>query len=115
MGVILHQMLTGRNPSYDSGSNLRLDDMRGELPIDICNILSKLLAIRVVHRYRSGEEFMFDWSEAEQRQHDKVHRKIVRTEAAPPPKETPVWHYATLGIGVVIMVLVVLYVAGALS
>jgi len=115
MGVILHQMLTGRNPSYDSASNLRLDDMRGELPVDICNILIKLLAIRVVHRYKGAEEFMFDWSEAEKRKRDKVQRKEVKTVAAPPQKETPVWMYATLGLGIVILVLVVLYVSGALN
>ena len=115
MGVILHQMLTGRNPGYDSGNNLHLDDMRGELPHDVCDILGKLLAIRVAHRYQTAEEFMFDWGEADRRRREKVQRQVFKTETASPPKENPVWIYAAVGVGVVITVLVVLYVSGALS
>jgi serine/threonine-protein kinase len=115
MGVILHQMLTGRNPSYDSGSNLRLDDMRGEIPTAICEILGKLLGIRVVHRYKTIEEFTYDWSEAERRNRNKAEHKVVKTETAPMTKDTPAWIYAAVGVGVIITVLIVLYFAGALN
>ena len=115
MGVILHQMLTGRNPGYDSGNNLHLDDIRGELPHDVCDILGKLLAIRVAHRYQTVEEFMFDWGEADRRRREKVQRQVFKTETAPPPKDNPVWIYAAVGVGVILMVLVILFVSGALS
>jgi len=115
MGVILHQMLTGRNPGYDSANNLRLDDMRGEIPRDVCEILGRLLAIRAPHRYQTAEEFMFDWSEAEKRQRDKVQRQTFKTETAPAPQDSPVWLYAAVGLGVVLMVLVILFVSGALT
>ena len=46
MGVIFHQMVTERTPQYDSGGNLRLDDVKMELPEDIYQMLVKLLAIR---------------------------------------------------------------------
>jgi serine/threonine-protein kinase len=115
LGVILHQMLTGRNPGYDSANNLHLDDMRGEIPHDVCDILGRLLAIRVAHRYQTAEEFMFDWSEAERRKRDKVQRQVFKANPGPAPKESPVWLYAAVGLGVVIMVLVVLFVSGALT
>ncbi len=116
MGVILHQMLTGRNPSYDSGSNLRLDDMRGELPNDICEMLGRLLAIRVVHRYKTAEEFVLDWKEFQKKKREKARREVARTEnVTVQKKDTPVWIYAAVGFGVMLMVLLVLYFAGALT
>jgi hypothetical protein len=58
---------------------------------------------------------MFDWGEADRRRREKVQRQVFKTETAPPPKENPAWIYAAVGVGVILMVLVVLFVSGALS
>jgi len=115
MGVILHRMLTGRNPGFDTANNLVLDDVRGAIPRDVCDILGRLLAIRVANRYQTAEEFLIDWNEAERRQRDRDQRQVFKTESAPPPKESPVWLYAAVGLGVIIVVLIVLFISGALT
>jgi serine/threonine-protein kinase len=115
MGVILHQMLTGRNPGYDSANNLHLDDVRGDIPCNVCEILQRLLAIRVGNRYQTAEEFLLDWNEAEKHQREKVQNRTFHTEAPPVPKDSPVWLYAAVGLGVVIMIFIILFVSGVLT
>lgn len=63
LGVILHQLLCGRNPQYDAGDNLRLEDVRLLLPESVHQILKKLLAIRIPNRYKGAEEFLADFAD----------------------------------------------------
>ena len=109
MGVILHQLVTGRNPAYDTASNLLLEDQRRILPDDVCRMVSKLLAIRVAHRYGSCEELLDDWDEFESSRSRRAPVKAVKQPQVPASKDIPVWIYAAVGGGIVILVLVVLY------
>jgi len=61
IGVMLHQMLFGRNPSYDRSSNLVIGQINVTLPKPIEEMLKNLLAIRVSNRYQSIEQFIDDW------------------------------------------------------
>ena len=116
MGVILHQLLTGRNPSYDSGNNVRFDDMRGTIPTEICDMLSKLLAIRVTYRYKTCEEFLLDWEDFEQRRQERMARRAVKpTIAKPSPKKIPVWVYALVGVGIIGLIFAALYFSGVFT
>jgi serine/threonine protein kinase len=63
LGVILHQMLFGKNPVYNRSSNLFLGRVNHIIPAAMERILGKLLAIRVSQRYRGIEEFLLDWDE----------------------------------------------------
>ncbi len=63
MGVILHQMLFGKNPIYDRAGKLFLGNLQKTIPSTLHDILSKLLAIRTTQRYRAVEEFIRDWEE----------------------------------------------------
>lgn len=63
IGVMLHRLLFNNNPAYDRSSNLFLGRIDHVIPRGMDRILSKLLAIRVSQRYRSVEEFLFDWDE----------------------------------------------------
>ncbi|MFQ5453486.1 MAG: serine/threonine protein kinase [Candidatus Zixiibacteriota bacterium] len=114
LGVILHQMITGRNPSYDSGGNLRLDDVKLELPKDILQMMSKFLAIRVTRRYKTCEEFLLDWEEFNQNRKDTLTKNIV-VESDPKiitPKKTSIWYYLLMGFGFILSVLLTLYFSG---
>lgn len=113
VGVILHQMITGRNPSYDSAGNLRLDDVRMELPEALREIIRKALAIRVARRYQSCEQVLLDW-EAYQKNH---HERPARSAAPLIPEETkkqtvPVWAYFVAVGAVIVTVLLTLYFSG---
>jgi serine/threonine protein kinase len=112
MGVILHQMLTGRNPGYDGGDNLLLDDVRITLPEDIRGMLAKLLAIRVSRRYQSCEEFIHDWDDFTQRHKAATTRKPRIPAPAPVVQEkAPLWIYLLFGLGLIAAVLATLYFA----
>ncbi|TET95242.1 MAG: serine/threonine protein kinase, partial [Candidatus Zixiibacteriota bacterium] len=87
IGVILHQMLTGRNPSYDGDDNLLLDDVRMNLPEDVCGMLSKLLAIRAVNRYQTCDEFIHDWDLDTQRPKATAAKKLETPPPEPVGKE----------------------------
>ena len=63
MGVILHQMLFGKNPSYDRAGKLFFGVFQKSTPAILQTILGKLLAIRTAHRYHAIEEFLCDWEE----------------------------------------------------
>jgi len=113
MGVILHQMLTGRNPSYDRGDNLRLDDVRMILPEDIHTMLSKLLAIRVARRYQSCEEFIHDWDDFTQRHKAATAKKSMMPAPEPAGKDkAPLWIYLLVGLGLIAATLAALYFTG---
>ena len=63
LGVILHQMLFGMNPSYDRSGKLILGVYQKSTPQLLQNILAKLLSTRTGHRYHAVDEFVSDWEE----------------------------------------------------
>lgn len=63
LGVLLHQIVFGKNPIYDRSSHLFLGRTDNIIPYGMRKIMEKLLAIRATQRYRSIEEFLFDWDE----------------------------------------------------
>ena len=114
LGVIFHQLLTNRNPSYDKSNNLVVNDLKGHIPTDIIEMLKRLLAIRVALRYHSCEEFLYDWDQFEQHRKDKLARQF---EPTPEPESEvksgiPIWVYPVVGVGLVGLVLAVLYFTG---
>ena len=114
LGVILHQMLTNRNPSYDSGSNLLIDgSMKATVSEDVCGMLSRLLAIRAGLRYKSFDEFLADWDDFDQRRRAAAARKI-EPEAPPEPGRggMPIWAYAIVALLIIVGVLSGMYFAG---
>jgi len=112
MGVILHQLLTGRNPTYDSAHNLRLDDIKGTVPRDVIKMVEKLLAIRVAHRYHNCEEFLYDWEDVERRLKDKARRHVIRDPEPSNKNQLPPWVYAVAGASLVGIVITILYLSG---
>ncbi|UCC44137.1 MAG: protein kinase [Candidatus Zixiibacteriota bacterium] len=114
LGVIFHQLVSGRNPTYDAGSNLRMDDISGTMPDDIISILKKLLGVRVAHRYKSCEEMLLDWEDFEQRQQQaESMRKMRRAAPAPQKKQVPAWALVVAVLGLLAATVVTLLVAGA--
>jgi eukaryotic-like serine/threonine-protein kinase len=113
VGVILHQMITGRNPAYDSGNNLITEDFRQEFPEAITKMLSKLLAIRVASRYQSCQEVLLDIDEF-RRQQELLHNPLPRVPALPVVESTkiPVWGYVLIGLMFMASVVATLYFAG---
>jgi serine/threonine-protein kinase len=61
LGVILHQMLFGRNPSHDRSGNLFIGKTDNPLPRGMDEIIKKLLTIRVANRYQTISDFINDW------------------------------------------------------
>jgi len=113
LGVILHQLITGRNPGYDSGSNLYLDDLGDLLHDDVRDMLRKLLSIRVSKRYKSCEEFLLDWEDFERRRQERNARRTVKAEVPPPPaKKSHVWQYAALGAALIVIEIVIFHFTG---
>lgn len=116
LGVVLHQMVTGRNPSYDNAGNLRLDDIKNELPEAVRDMLCKFLAIRVSRRYVSCEEFLAEWDAFKEYRREMQMRKPVKKIAKPIiiEKKTPIWVYALIALGGVAASLITLYLTGYL-
>ena len=114
MGVILHQMITGRNPSYDKAGNLHLNDVEMELPEDVANIMRKLLAIRVPHRYKTGQELLLDYEDFTQRRQDRLAKRFVENPLPKPaPKSKfPVWGYGLLLLGFLAGMFSTLWITG---
>jgi len=113
VGVILHQLMTSRNPAYDAGGNLRLDDVAGQIPDEIQKILSKLLAVRVSHRYTTLAEMQLDYDDFDQRR--QIAQRRQQTAVAQPQevkKQVSVWALVSVGAALVITILVVLYFSG---
>ncbi|KAA3635492.1 MAG: hypothetical protein DWP97_04660 [Calditrichaeota bacterium] len=117
LGVILHQMITGRNPSYNSAGALMLDDIKRDLPESILNIISKFLAIRVSRRYTSCEEILTDWDAYNIRQAElrSLKNKKAKPQTVIIEKKTPIWVYFSVAIGAVIVALTILYISGFLK
>ncbi len=117
LGVVLHQMLIGRNPSYDNAGNLRLDDIQNELPEAIRDMLCKFLAIRVSRRYTGCEDFLADWDAYEEYKLEMLKKKTAVKEPEPIviEKKTPMWVYSLIAVGGVIIALITLYFSGNLQ
>ncbi|UCD62927.1 MAG: protein kinase [Candidatus Zixiibacteriota bacterium] len=116
LGVIAHQMIAGRNPSYDSGGNLLLDDVKLHLPEDVQTMLSRLLAIRVTRRYKTCEEFLAEHDEFAQRRKERMSQpRFEEKPVAAPPKGFPLWAYLAVGAGIVVGTLAALYFSGLLN
>jgi serine/threonine-protein kinase len=112
-GVIMHQLMTGRNPTYDASNNLRLDDVSGQIPDEIQNVLAKLLAVRTAHRYTTMSEMILDYEEFDKRRQVALRRQ----EAAPPApepaaKSVPTWMIVAGVATAVLAVAIILYLAG---
>jgi serine/threonine-protein kinase len=116
LGVILHRMIAGRNPDYDSSGNLYLDDVRLLFPDEIRRLLVRMLAIRVSNRYKTLEEFTSDWDEFVERDEAARRRAAQRpTTAAGDKKPVPAEVImGVAGIAVAIIVLI-LWLAGAFN
>jgi serine/threonine-protein kinase len=114
VGVIFHQMITGRNPAYDSADRLMLEDVRRLLPEDIVSMLSKLLAIRVAHRYNSFAELLLDWEDFERRRQEAGKAKPVVTEEPVAEKSSiSIGLVAAIAGGLIGVIIAALYFAGA--
>ncbi|MCX6834191.1 MAG: protein kinase, partial [candidate division Zixibacteria bacterium] len=114
VGVILHQLMASRNPAYDAGGNLRLDDVAGQIPDEIQKILSKLLAVRVSHRYTTMAEMQLDYDDFNQRR--QIAQRRQQTAVVQPQevkKRVPAWALVSAGAALVITILVILYFSGA--
>jgi len=116
LGVILHQMLTGRNPAYDTGNNLIIEDFRGHIPEAVGSMLHKLLAIRVSQRYQSCAEFAEECTRFRDDHCKRLKRKAAPA-AAPVEKSEPfpTWAYLADGGAVMALVVVILLLSGALG
>ncbi|MFQ5498712.1 MAG: serine/threonine protein kinase [Candidatus Zixiibacteriota bacterium] len=115
MGVIFYQMISGSNPGHDSGNQLIVDTLKPDVPDDVCSMLSKLLAIRVSHRYRTCEEFIHDWDDFDRMRSEQESQPIV-TEAilSHQKPSVPVWAMVLIGCGLLAVILLALYFSGVL-
>jgi serine/threonine-protein kinase len=116
VGVILHQMIIGRNPAYDSGNNLIIDDFRGEFPETVSKMLLKMLAIRVASRYQSCQEILLDLEEFK-RQQDSLnsHRPKIEVKSVAPAQQIPVWAYFAIAAIFALSVFIGLYFSGVFN
>ncbi|MCX6829939.1 MAG: serine/threonine-protein kinase [candidate division Zixibacteria bacterium] len=80
LGVILYQMLLGKNPAYDRAGKLFFGAMQKSIPAPLQNILNKMLAIRMTARYKGTDEFLYDWEEF---------RNSIISRQTPLAKESP--------------------------
>jgi serine/threonine-protein kinase len=114
LGVIMHQMITGHNPSYDSGLNLLLDNnMRAIVPEEVSRMMARLLAIRVANRYQTCGEFLLDWEDFDNRRRAFAANRTT-APAAPEPvgSRVPAWAYAAIGALVLVGIFGALYLGG---
>jgi len=63
LGVIMHQLLFGKNPEYERGGKLFLGDLVRFNPDAINSMLTKMLAVRTTERYRFIGELMQEWED----------------------------------------------------
>ncbi len=102
IGVILHQLLLGRTPEYDYADKLKVDELYRQTPQDIETMLTKLLAVRVVNRYKSCEEFIADWMELDKRQQAALRKPTAIVSTEPAKKESlPSWIWYAAGATVI--------------
>ena len=116
VGVILHQLLAGRNPTFDSGGNLRLDDVAGQIPDEIQKVLARMLAVRQNQRYQSMNELLLDYEEFDKRRQIALRRE-QEPEVTPQTekKRVPAWMLIAAGAVLAITIVVVLYLSGAFN
>lgn len=116
LGVILHQMITGRVPAYDTGNNLRLDDVEDQLPAEVRKMLAKMLCIRVSNRYQSCNEYVLDWEEFQQRQQERtLPIELAKPSSNQQRRQVPAWVLAVVTGVLVLVILYLLYSNGAFS
>ncbi len=114
IGVILHQMLTDRNPTYDTSGSLRLDDVAGSVPEEILGMLSKLLAVRVALRYKSMNELILDFDDFDQRRQVELRRQQQpKKESVVQQKTIPGWAWFAAAGVLIATITAVLYFSGA--
>ncbi len=113
MGVILHQLITGRNPNYDMGNNLLLEGLQGVIPVELVNMIKKMLAIRVSRRYTTMEQFLLDWDDFDRDQQERVaHKTKIPAKIEEPKKNVPVWLIIVSGAGILSGIIAALYFFG---
>lgn len=114
LGVVLHQLLTGRNPSYDNGGNLRIEDIKNELPEAIQEMFCKFLAIRVTRRYTSCEEFLSDYDAfIDYRNNMRTKKPVVpEKQITVIEKKTALWVYFLIALAGASAALLTLYFTG---
>lgn len=102
LGVILHNLLYGTNPSYDRNAHLILGRTTDGIPARLEAILKKMLAFKIAARYQDFEEFYEDWKLMEDSQYA---RRVRRSYADKPAttihkflKNTPLKVAAAIGI-----------------
>lgn len=113
LGVILHQLLAGRTPDYDTNDRLQLADLYMQVPEALETMLTRLLAIRTVNRYKSCEEFAADWREYEksrEMRQARVEQMTPVTGNARPG--VPTWVYAAVGGGIIAVAVLTLVLSG---
>ncbi len=116
LGVIAHQMVTGRNPSYDTGGQLILNDVQLELPDAVMEMLHKFLAIRVTRRYKSCAEFLAEWDEFDSGRKERSKRPVFADEPMPAnEKKFSVWMWVSIAGGTLIGLFMALYLAGVFN
>ena len=109
LGVILHQLLLGRTPEYDISDKLKVDELYMQVPQGVEEMLTKLLAIRVVNRYKSCEEFLADWKVFDDKQQVALRRPVPIVAAAPEQKTSlPIWIWYAAGAAVLVAIIVAL-------
>lgn len=112
VGVIFHQLVTGRNPSYDKPGNLRMDDVERSIPKPVLDIIKKMLAIRIARRYLSCDEILLDYDQFEQSYHEPVEKpKRKQPVVEKEEKKFPKWAYgvaAAVLLGSVIITLLII-------
>ena len=115
MGVILHQIMTHRNPQFDRAGNIFLDDVRMDIPEEIQGMLKKLLAIRVSNRYQTCREFIEDYDDYTQRQEAAQKRRLTLKDApvVKTSKQVPLWGVVVVFGGLLLVIAMVLYFSGA--
>lgn len=115
LGVILHQLITGRTPQFDLSDRLMLDDVKMYLPAAVVEMMTKLLAQRVIYRYKSCDELLADW-ESYQKERDK--KPVVAPVAeAPKPfwRTIPTWGWMAICGGAVAIIVSILILLGLFS
>jgi serine/threonine-protein kinase len=109
LGVIVYQLLTGANPTYDQLDNLQFGDVARYLPEAVRKMLTKLLAIRVGRRYQSCEAFLRDWEDFRQEgEHSPEEPEAPVVLPATAQRRIPAWAYALVAAVVLLSAAVTL-------
>jgi len=110
LGVILHQMLFGRNPSYDRSSNLFIGRTENPIPPGMNDILKKLLAIRVANRYQTISDFINDWDMLQKSLGESKRRRVrVKPEVEKKDNKKYILIAAIISIFVIAAIIAYLY------